>query len=161
MVNDQQEKFMLMAIELGRKTAFDDKAGGPFGCVIVKDGKVIGQGANRVLAENDPTCHGEITAIRAACHALGTHELQGCILFSSAEPCPMCYGAAWWARIKKIYYAGTIGDAKEYGNFDDVHLYQAMKSPGQDRMLPCIELLRKEMLPIWKEFDQLNDRPQY
>lgn len=161
MVNEEKAAFMRIAIELGRKTAFDDKAGGPFGCLIVKDGKIIARGANRVLAEKDPTSHGEINAIREACKVLGTHDLSGCELYSSAESCPMCYGAAWWARIDTIYYSGTIEDARTYGNFDDASIYHAMTKPLQDRALPCVQLLREEMLEVWKLFHATPDRPKY
>ena len=118
---------MFRAIELARQTSLIDKAGGPFGCVIAKDGEIIAEGANTVLADNDPTSHGEMNAIRNACKELGTHDLSGCTLYTTSEPCPMCYGAIWWARVQKIYYASTIHDAKEFGNFDDLALSEAIK----------------------------------
>ena len=152
---------MQLAIELGRKTAFDDGAGGPFGCVIVKDDAVIAEGVNRVLADNDPTCHGEIAAIRAACATLGTHNLSGSTLYTSSEPCPMCYAAAWWARIEKIYYASTIQDCKAYGEFDDSQINEALQLPPDQRSLPCTEILRAEMLELWEAFSKLEHRPKY
>ena len=144
---------MFRAIELARQTSLIDKAGGPFGCVIVKDGEIIAEGANTVLADNDPTCHGEMNAIRNACKELGTHDLSGCTLYTTSEPCPMCYGAIWWARIEKIYYASTTRDAKEFGNFDDLALSEAIKSAINERPIMSEEILRSEMLQLWNEFN--------
>ena len=145
---------MRRAIELAKQTALIDKAGGPFGCVIVKDGEIIGEGANRVLADCDPTSHGEINAIRHACAKLGTHNLSGCTVYTTGEPCPMCYAACWWARVSAIYYASTIYDAKEYGGFDDVPMYEAMQITIESRPLNGEELLRDEMLELWQEFHE-------
>ena len=92
------ENFMRRAIALARNTSIEEKAGGPFGCVIVKEGEIVGEGANRVLADHDPTCHSEMNAIRSACKTLGTHDLSGCTVYTTGEPCPMCYAACWWAR---------------------------------------------------------------
>ena len=144
---------MLRAIELARQTSLIDKAGGPFGCVIAKDGEIIAEGANTVLADNDPTSHGEMNAIRNACKELGTHDLSGCTLYTTSEPCPMCYGAIWWARIEKIYYASTIHDAKEFGNFDDLALSEAIKSAINERPIKSEVILRSEMLQLWNEFN--------
>ena len=144
---------MFRAIELARQTSLIDKAGGPFGCVIVKDGEIIAEGANTVLADNDPTCHGEMNAIRNACKELGTHDLSECTLYTTSEPCPMCYGAIWWARIEKIYYASTTRDAKEFGNFDDLTLSEAIKSAINERPIMSEEILRSEMLQLWNEFN--------
>jgi len=144
---------MLRAIELARQTSLIDKAGGPFGCVIAKDGEIIAEGANTVLADNDPTSHGEMNAIRNACKELGTHDLSGCTLYTTSEPCPMCYGAIWWARVQKIYYASTIHDAKEFGNFDDLALSEAIKSAINERPITSEEILRSEMLHLWDEFN--------
>jgi tRNA(Arg) A34 adenosine deaminase TadA len=152
---------MRRAIELARETSIVQKAGGPFGCVIVKDGEVVGEGANRVIVDCDPTCHGEINAIRTACSALGTHDLSGCIVYSSGEPCPMCYAACYWAKVEAIYYASTIQDAKEFGDFDDAPIVESMKVPIQERKLSGVELLRDEMLELWNEFNILSDKPNY
>jgi guanine deaminase len=159
MLNHQE--FMKQAIQLARKTSLVDKAGGPFGCVIVKDDVVIAEGVNRVIADKDPTCHGEVVAIRCACRALNTHDLSGCIMYTSCEPCPMCYAAAWWARIETVYYAATIQDAKEYGDFDDVPIYEAVSLPGPQRQLPALEIDREEMLKVWREFHDMPDRVHY
>ncbi len=152
---------MRRAIELARVTCLVKKAGGPFGCVIVKDGEVVAEGANTVLAENDPTCHGEMNAIRFACKKLETHDLSGCILYTTGEPCPMCYAASWWARIDTIYYASTIQDAKVFGDFDDVPIADAMKVEMKDRPLSGVQLLENEMLKLWEEFFEQNDRVHY
>ena len=152
---------MKRAIELARRTALEDNAGGPFGCVIVKDSKVVAEGANRVIADKDPTCHAEINAIRAACAVLGTHELRGCVLYTTCEPCPMCYAACCWARVDKIFFASNIHDAKKYGGFDDAAIYNEVKRPIQDRSPEGTELLRKEMLDLWQEFRNMTDPPSY
>ena len=153
--------FMARAIELARQTALVERAGGPFGCVIVKDGEIIAEGVNRVLADKDPTCHGDISAIRAACAKLDTHVLTGCILYTSCEPCPMCYAASWWARIETIYYAATIQDAKDFGDFDDVSICEAVKLPPSERALPALEIDRDEMLKVWREFQEMPERIHY
>ncbi len=152
---------MQRAIELARRTALQDKAGGPFGCVIVRGGEIVGEGVNRVLAEHDPTCYGEVAAIRAACAGLGTHDLSGCVMYTSCEPCPMCYAAAWWARIDRIYYGATIEDAREYGDFDDLSIYEAVKLPGPQRPMPTTEMGREDMLEVWKAFRDMPDHPHY
>ena len=152
---------MQRAIKLARTTSLEEKAGGPFGCVIVKDGEIVGEGANRVLAEHDPTCHAEINAIRNACQHLGTHDLTGCTVYSTGEPCPMCYGACWWARVEHIYYASTIQDAKEFGGFDDASMYEVMKNSIEVRPVHGISMLREEMLPLWKEFKESEHRTHY
>ena len=152
---------MRRAIELARQTSIVEKAGGPFGCVVVKDGEIIGEGANTVLADGDPTCHGEMNAIRHACTVLGTHDLSGCTVYTTGEPCPMCYAACLWARIDKMYYASTVDDAETFGNFDDAPIYEAMKTDSKDRKISGIEILREEMLPLWKEFQAMPNHPEY
>jgi guanine deaminase len=155
------EKFMRRAIELARQTSIEEKAGGPFGCVIVKDNEIVGEGANRVLADCDPTCHGEMNAIRSACKQLGTHDLTGCTVYSTGEPCPMCYSACWWARVDAIYYASTTQDAQEFGNFDDAPMYAAMNDAIEERPLKGTVYLREEMLELWNEFKTLSGKASY
>ena len=138
------EKYMRRAIALARETSIEEKAGGPFGCVIVKAGEIIGEGTNKVLADCDPTSHAEMNAIRNACKTLSTHELSGCTVYSTGEPCPMCYAACWWARVDAIYYASTIRDAKDHGDFDDATMYEAMRVSIAERPLKGSELLRNE-----------------
>ena len=101
-------RFMKRAIELGREVSLERGQAGPFGCVVVKDGEVVAEGVNRVLSDGDPTAHGEMVALREACRALGTHDLSGCVVYSSSEPCPMCYAACWWARVDAIRCASTV-----------------------------------------------------
>jgi tRNA(Arg) A34 adenosine deaminase TadA len=155
------EQFMRRAIELARQSSIIEKAGGPFGCVIVKNGKVVGEGANRVIAEGDPTSHAEINAIKAACKKLGTYELSDCTVYTTGEPCPMCYGACCWARVDAIYYASTTQDAYSFGGFDDASMYDALNIPIEQRTLTGTELLRDEMLTLWSEFKSLPTKVHY
>jgi tRNA(Arg) A34 adenosine deaminase TadA len=153
--------YMARAIELSRKTSLEDSAGGAFGCVIVKDGKIIGEGANRVVAENDPTWHGEIEAIRKACKAEGSFKLEGATLYTSAEPCPMCMAATYWAGIKRVFYAAQIEDALEYGNFDDSFIYSELRKPVEDRSIEIKQIMRPEAVEVWKLYQQKADKVQY
>ena len=155
------EDYMRRAIELAKETALVEKAGGPFGCVIVKDDEIIAEGANRVIADGDATSHGEMNAIRAACKKLGTHDLSGCTLYTSGEPCPMCYAACCWAHIDEIYFASTCADASEFGHFDDSKIAVALKQATNERELHAKELLREEMLELWKVFKQSSERVHY
>lgn len=157
----QHDEHMRRAIALGRHGALVVKAGGPFGAVVVRDGVVVGEGHNRVLADRDPTAHGEVVAIRAACRALGTHDLSGCTLYTSAECCPMCYAAASWARVDRIYYAARCEDAGRYGDFDDTRFWQDMARPRTERAVPMQELLRDEAVVVWEEFGAAPDKAWY
>lgn len=151
-MNDSQKAYMRLAIELAKK-GMEAGNGGPFGCVIVKDGKIIGQGSNMVLKTNDPTAHAEVVAIRDACRQLGDFQLEGCEVYTSCEPCPMCLGAIFWARPSKVYYACTKEDAAEAG-FDDDFIYQEIKVNPAERKIPMYSLLREESIKafeIWKE----------
>jgi tRNA(Arg) A34 adenosine deaminase TadA len=152
---------MRRAIELARHSAIVLRTGSPFGCVIVRDGQIVGEGVNQVPTTNDPTAHAEVVAIRSACANLGTYALTGCTVYTTGEPCPMCYAAAWWARIDEIYFASTIKDALEYGAFDDEAIYDAVTKPGPDRAVPARELLRDEMVIVWREFAEIPDRIHY
>lgn len=127
--------------------------GGPFGCVIVKDGRIIGKGHNEVIKQNDPTCHGEIMAIHDACKSLGTFDLGGCELYTTAEPCPMCLGAIMWANIKKIYYGCTIYDTEKIGFRDAVFFNDPDYSSEQ--------IDHEECLSLFEEYTSINDRKQY
>jgi tRNA(Arg) A34 adenosine deaminase TadA len=140
-------EFMRQAIQLATENVTSGR-GGPFGAVIVKDGVVIAAEANKVTATNDPTAHAEITAIRAACQALGSFSLEGCELYTSCEPCPMCLAATYWARCKTIYYGCNAHDAAKAG-FDDAFLYEEMKTPMEARSLPIVNLLPGE---AWAAF---------
>jgi guanine deaminase len=136
------ERFMRQAIELAT-TNVTSGAGGPFGAVIVRDGAVVATGVNKVTATNDPTAHAEVTAIRNACAELGTFELNGCTIYSSCEPCPMCLAAILWARCERLVYGSTAGDAAE-GGFDDSKFYEQVRLGPGERELPCENLLRDE-----------------
>ena len=161
MPESRHQAFILRAIELAREASIERKIGGPFGSVIVRDGEIVGEGYNSVLEQRDPTSHGEIVAIRDACKNLDTHDLSGCTLYTSSEPCPMCYGAIWWARITKVYYASTIEDALHYGEFDDKAIYESMNKEPHARGVPCIRHLHNEMSKLWKEFKSLSGRAKY
>ncbi|MCO5334497.1 MAG: nucleoside deaminase [Pyrinomonadaceae bacterium] len=127
-MNEDDKRFMLQAIELAIEGVRAGD-GGPFGCVVVKDGEVIGRGNNRVTSANDPTAHAEIVAIRDACGRLGSFQLEGCTIYTSCEPCPMCLGAIYWSRPKAIFFAGTRDDAAAAG-FDDALFYSEMDKPN-------------------------------
>lgn len=127
--------------------------GGPFAALVVKDGRIIAEGANRVTATNDPTAHAEVVAIREACRALGSFQLTGCDLYTSCEPCPMCLGAIYWARPARVFYAGAAQDAAAAG-FDDAFIYDELKHPPERRGIPMQQLLHAESLAVfaaWRE----------
>ena len=147
-------EFMRQAIQLATDNVTSGR-GGPFGAVIVKDGVVIATGANHVTASSDPTAHAEVTAIRNACQALGTFSLEGCELYTSCEPCPMCLAATYWARCKTIYYGCTAADAAKAG-FDDAFLYAEMKKPLSERSLPIFNLCPED---AWQAFAAWIESP--
>jgi guanine deaminase len=145
------EKFMQIAIDLSEYNVKQGQ-GGPFGAVIVKDGMIIARSANRVVPTNDPTAHAEISVIRLACQELGTFDLQGCEIYTSCEPCPMCLGAIYWARISKIYYANTKKDAADIG-FDDHFIYDEMEKAMDQRKLPFVQIMHPEALAVFKQWE--------
>ena len=161
MADTDDDRFMARAIELSRKAAIIDSSGGAFGTVIVKDGEIIGEGRNCVVAENDPTWHGEIEAIRNACRKLGSFSLEGATLYTSAEPCPMCLAATYWAGIKSVYYAATIADALKYGNFDDSMIYTEIRKPADQRTMKLTQIMQPEAVEVWKEYSEKTVRVQY
>jgi guanine deaminase len=134
--------------------------GGPFGAIVVKDGRVIATGANSVTSSNDPTAHAEVTAIREACRALGTFQLAGCEIYTSCEPCPMCLGAIYWARPDRVYFAATASDAAEAG-FDDSFIYNELKRPHGERRIPFEPMMRKAGLEPFREWTKKTDRVRY
>ena len=160
-MTEEDRRFMRRAIELSEKTALVDSAGGAFGAVIVRHGEVIGEGANRVVAENDPTWHGEIQAIRNACRKVGSFKLEAATLYTSAEPCPMCAAAAYWAGIERIFYAATCEDALEYGDFDDTMIYGELTRPVGERSIPARQIMREEAVEVWKKYKGKSDRVPY
>ena len=155
---EEKNKFMLKAIELSIKSA--ETSGGPFGCVIVKDNKIISEGSNKVTSTNDPTAHGEIVAIREACLKLNTFNLSGCELYSTCEPCPMCLSAIYWSHIDKIFYANTRDDAKNI-DFDDSFIYSEINKKIGDRKIQMIQMLRDEALKAFKIWDEKVDKIKY
>ena len=155
----REEKFMQEAIDLS-ETGMRNNEGGPFGCVIVKDDKIIGRGNNQVITTNDPTAHAEIVAIREACDTLNTFLLEGCEVFTSCEPCPMCLAAIYWARADKIYFANTRKDAAEIG-FDDSTIYEEINRDLKDRNIPMINFGREAAQKIFKEWSEKKDKTIY
>ncbi len=155
---DQHEKFMRKAIALSVKNL--KKGGGPFGAVIVRDGKVIATGVNRVTSSKDPTAHAEITAIRRATRKLGTFSLQGCVLYTSCEPCPMCLSAVYWAHLDKIYYANTKTDAKNIG-FDDSFIYDEIELTPELRKVETKQLLACEAKKAFELWAEMEDKVGY
>lgn len=151
MVTDKNIEFMQEAI---KESALNLKSGdgGPFGAVIVKDGKIIARGHNEVLKNNDPTCHGEMQVIRAACKELGTYDLTGCELYTSAQPCPMCLGAIIWSNIKTVYYGNRAKDAEAIG-FRDAPIYRYIEDKCQDKtFLDMTELGRDEAIKVFEAY---------
>ncbi|KUG07403.1 nucleoside deaminase [Solirubrum puertoriconensis] len=134
--------------------------GGPFGAVIVKDGRIIARGFNQVTSTNDPTCHAEVDAIRKACKELGTFQLDGCDLYTSCEPCPMCLGAIYWARPRRVFYGNTKQDAAAIG-FDDQFIYDEIEKPLSDRQIPMEQLLRDEAIAGFQAWEKHEGRTDY
>ena len=157
--NNTHEHFMRHAISLSRDNMHSN-IGGPFGAVIVKDGKIVGKGANQVTSSNDPTAHAEVVAIRDACKNLGDFSLNGCTIYTSCEPCPMCLSAIYWARLEKVYYANTQDDAADI-DFDDRFLYEQVALPTDARSLPATHILREEALLVFKEWQEKTDKTPY
>lgn len=147
MTRNPNPEFLRRAIALATQNVTSG-VGGPFAALIVRDGQVVGEGVNTVTASNDPTAHGEVNAIRAACKALDTFTLAGCQLYTSCEPCPMCLAAAHWARIDAVYYGACAADATRAG-FDDASLYEEFRKPSAERSLPVTQLLGDE---AWASF---------
>jgi tRNA(Arg) A34 adenosine deaminase TadA len=145
---------MLRAVALATENVRSGQ-GGPFGAVIVREGAIVGEGVNRVTRDNDPTAHGEVRAIRAACQALGTFSLQGSEIYTSCEPCPMCLAAIYWARIDRIWFGNTSADAARV-SFDDAFLYRELALPPRDRTIPSSMLLRDQ---AWESFQAWLDNP--
>ncbi len=156
-------EFMEVAIDLSDDN-FDKNYGGPFGACVVKDGKIIGKGFNRVIKDMDPTAHAEIIAIRNACKTLKTHDLSGCEMYTSCYPCPMCLSAIIWSNIKKVYYGNTKEDAKDIG-FRDDFIYEYMNKISNNRedkkVLNLREMNREEALEVFKRYEEDKDKITY
>ena len=153
-----KNEFMKRAIEISVKNV--DKGGGPFGSVIVKNNKIIAEGANKVTSTNDPTAHGEIVAIREACKKLNNFNLNGSELYSSCEPCPMCLSAIYWARISKIYFANTREDAQKI-DFDDSLIYSELQKNINGRKIPMVQMMRNEALSAFELWNKKTDKVKY
>ncbi len=154
----EKEKYMKRAIEL----AVDNvrNGGGPFGAVIVKDGRIVAEGVNRVTSQHDPTAHAEVQAIREACRKMETFDLTGCEIYSSCEPCPMCLGAIYWAHLSHLYFAGTKIDAARAG-FDDAFIYEELPLDIQHRQLPTKTMMHDEALQPFDEWMKSSDKIEY
>ena len=153
-MNDKEKKFLERAIELSRM-GMESGNGGPFGCVIVKGDEIVGEGSNQVTSTNDPTAHAEVVAIRAACKKLGTFQLSDCEVYTSCEPCPMCLGAIYWARPKRVVYANTREEAAGI-EFDDEFIYQEINAKMSDRKIPflhCPHPLAQKVFEQWKSLE--------
>jgi len=153
-----EEMFMRRAVALSCQGVAE--GGGPFGAVVVRDGVIIGEGRNNVIPGADPTLHAEIVAIRAACAALGTHDLSGAVLYTSCEPCPMCLAATWWARISEVVYGNDRVDAAAIG-FDDAAIYEEVSRPLHARALPIRRLLGEEAISAFRLWEEKTDKVPY
>ncbi len=157
-VTAQDERFMQMAIDLSVENVAN--GGGPFGAVVVRNGEVLATGANRVTANNDPTAHAEVSAIREACAKVGNFKLDGCTIYTSCEPCPMCLSAIYWAGISRIFYGNTKSDAKAI-NFDDSFIYDEIALPHSMRSIPCNNIMREEALTAFRAWEAKIDKTLY
>ena len=151
--------FMARAIHLAVENVRSGH-GGPFGCLVVKEGKVLAEGVNQVTATNDPTAHAEMLAIRQACQKLSPFELRGCDLYTSCEPCPMCLGAIYWARIHKVYFGNLSEDAAKFG-FDDSAIYAELTRLHPQRQIPMIQLMREEAREAFRTWDEYPGKILY
>ena len=153
------EFFMQRAVALSRR-GMEDGRGGPFGAVVVSEGRIVGEGENRVTSTNDPTAHAEMVAIRAACAALSRFDLHGCDIYTSCEPCPMCLSAIYWARLDHVYYANGRADAARIG-FDDALIYEEVAKPPAARRVPMVRLVVKEAKEVFEGWAKKPDRIPY
>jgi tRNA(Arg) A34 adenosine deaminase TadA len=151
--------FMARAIQISIDSVHSGR-GGPFGAVIVREGKIVAEGANQVTSTNDPTAHAEVLAIRQACAKLGVFELKDCELYTSCEPCPMCLGAIYWTRLSRVYFANTAEDAARIG-FDDSFIYTELKQLHSQRRLPLIQMMREEALAGFRAWEEKTDKIKY
>lgn len=154
-----KSKFMQEAINEALK-GLQNNEGGPFGYIVVKDGKIVGRGNNKVRSNTDPTAHAEIIAIREACKALNTFLLKGCEIYTSCEPCPMCFGAIYWARPDKVYYGCSQQDAAHI-HFDDAFIYKEIELPYAQRSIPFEQVERNLALEVFKAWHEKEDKTVY
>lgn len=159
-MTEQDENFMRRAIALAQN-GMQTNAGGPFGAIVVNsDGEIIGEGWNQVTSSNDPTAHAEIVALREACRRLGAFQLDGCTIYTSCEPCPMCLGAIYWARPAKVFFGCTRDDAARIG-FDDRFIYEEIEKPLDERGMEISNLLRDEALEVFRRWENKTDKTEY
>ena len=158
MITEQDKIFMREAIRLANESV--ERGGGPFGAVIVKDGEIVAGSSNSVTIDNDPTAHAEVNTIREACRKLRTFDLSGCTIYTSCEPCPMCLGAIYWARIGKIFYGNTRKDARDI-QFADDFIYEELDRPMDKRTVPIVPLLRDEALHTFRLWTEKADKTEY
>jgi len=156
----QDEKFIKIAIQLGRESMMKH-SGGPFGAVVVLGNNIIGKGKNSVISSIDPTAHAEIIAIRNACQNIGSFRLDGAVLYTSCEPCPMCLGAIYWARIRRVVFAATKDDATSIGGFDDDHFYEEINCSWEARKIEGIQINQKEARQLFQEWKMKADKRMY
>lgn len=158
MTEQYHSEYMRRAILLAERSATE--GGGPFGAVVVKDGQIIGEGSNKVTISSDPTAHAEIVAIRNACNNLNSHQLEGCTIYTSCEPCPMCLGAIYWSRAKAVYFGSTKKDAAAVG-FDDDFIYQEIEKGSDERSIPFHQILPNEAASAFDIWKKKTDRIDY
>ena len=151
--------FMARAIRLSIDNVRSGR-GGPFGAVVVKDGNIIAEGTNQVTSTKDPTAHAEIVAIREACRKLGAFDLEACQIYTSCEPCPMCLGAIYWARLSRVYFANADADASRVG-FDDSLIYRELALPYSQRKIPMIQMMREEALAAFRAWENKTNKIEY
>ena len=157
-ITEKDREFLRQACRLAEENI--DRGGGPFGAVIVKDGEVLSQGANSVTIDNDPTAHAEVNAIRSACAKTGSFKLDGCVVYSSCEPCPMCLSALYWAGVSRIYFGNTKTDAKNI-NFDDSFIYDEIDKLPEARLIPCVRIDEPEAIKAFQKWENKSDKIEY
>lgn len=155
----REEKFMREAIALSKK-GVENNEGGPFGCIVVKGDQIVGRGNNKVTSTNDPTAHAEIVAIRDACKNLNAYQLDDCEIYTSCEPCPMCLGAIYWARPKRVFFGNTRKDAADI-DFDDSMIYEELAKNMEERKIPISSLCREEALTVFEMWRAKPDKKLY
>jgi len=158
-MSEMKNQFMMRAIQLAIDSVQSGR-GGPFGAVVIKDGTIVGEGANCVTLTNDPTAHAEVVAIRQACGKLGNFELLDCELYTSCEPCPMCLGAIYWAHLSRIHFGNLAADASKVG-FDDSFIYQQIALPFSQRKIPMLQMMREEALAAFRSWQEKPNKIPY
>lgn len=158
-----KKEFMLRAIELSAQAGLKERSGGAFGAVIVLNDQIIGEGYNQVIKQNDPSWHGEVAAIRDACQRLKQPHLEGAVLYTSAEPCPMCYAASCWAHIAHIFFGASMLDTTKWGDFTDIDYYEQLALPNGDpsKRIQLTEYMREDAVDVWVKFKKMPGHSHY